>query len=624
MAPTSLVDGRVGLTELAAELARREREVVFVTADAGGADALRGWGLLAVARPDDWDGATLKLMTGRDVVVVQHGQAADPARAERDALVLAGVARRVGVLAPGESPQHGTTRNLHEYVRRQRTLGVSSQVLVSEALACLRAQPARVGPVEPEPEFEADWPPLRLGDLPPVEPFPLDVLPEGVARFVRAVAREAGAPVDFPALTALITAGAAIGYSAALRLKADEGVWPLLHALNVAEPSSGAALALKAVTEPLGDVDEGALADGSEKLLAYKLANDPRGLLVARKDATTWLETLCAPRKGRATAYADVWPEAVCSARDGVFTPFLAFCGNLTPEALAAFGTRGRARGGRAMSGVFEYLLFAFPDPALKPHWSDEGIPDAAANAWAGALARLRARRPGIAPGGEPEPQPVALSDGAKAEWVAWYNARSDEVNAPGYDPAERAVEVELRGAVARLALIVHLLHDACDTARRAKDRVPPVDVETLRGALRLGAYFQAQHRRVRWVVAGGAGEPVAGAILDWVRRTGRAHFSVSELTDALRWLPTRPGEPASALRALEQRHAVRRRPDVPRPDGRPGRMHSPTYDVHPGLVTMTTRSRNDPLAGQPRGEISDFSEISEASRQAGPATDCA
>ena len=69
------------------------------------------------------------------------------------------------------------------------------------------------------PVVTDEWPPLQLNDCPPVEPFPTDVYPRGVADFVREVTGSIGCPEDFVALPVLIVAGAAIGRSVSLRLR---------------------------------------------------------------------------------------------------------------------------------------------------------------------------------------------------------------------------------------------------------------------------------------------------------------------------------------------------------------------------------------------------------------------
>jgi hypothetical protein len=83
---------------------------------------------------------------------------------------------------------------------------------------------ATVNPQKPAPEPDdddpdGDWPPLRIAALLPVEPFPVDILPEPVSRLVRDGAAAIGCPEDFLAVPVLALAGGAIGRSVSLFLK---------------------------------------------------------------------------------------------------------------------------------------------------------------------------------------------------------------------------------------------------------------------------------------------------------------------------------------------------------------------------------------------------------------------
>ena len=78
-------------------------------------------------------------------------------------------------------------------------------------------------PNEPPPEDDGDaieeWEPIRLGTLPPAEPFPLDVLPCPARDLATAAAESIGCPIDFPAVAILAAASGMIGRSASLLIK---------------------------------------------------------------------------------------------------------------------------------------------------------------------------------------------------------------------------------------------------------------------------------------------------------------------------------------------------------------------------------------------------------------------
>lgn len=71
-------------------------------------------------------------------------------------------------------------------------------------------------------------------------PFPLDIFPPKVATFCAEVARATGTPPDYAALAILVVAGAAIGNSRALCIKAN--TWyeaARFYAVMVGDPASG-------------------------------------------------------------------------------------------------------------------------------------------------------------------------------------------------------------------------------------------------------------------------------------------------------------------------------------------------------------------------------------------------
>src|SRR5207245_2476463 len=107
--------------------------------------------------------------------------------------------------------------------------------------------------------------------------------------------------------------------------------------------------------------------------------------------------------------------------------------------------------------GFLERILFAFPEQRPKPYWSDAGIPDEARKEWAEVVDRLRARPMAMSEEGKPHPHVVRFAPEAKAAWIEWYDRAVDEVNAPGFDAGELAVEGKLADFAARLALILHL-----------------------------------------------------------------------------------------------------------------------------------------------------------------------
>ena len=113
-------------------------------------------------------------------------------------------------------------------------------------------------PDEPPPEDDGDaleeWEPIRLGTLPPVEPFPLDVLPCPTRDLATAAAESIGCPIDFPAVAILAAASGLIGRSTSLLIKPGYFESASLYMAIVGTPSTGKSPALRAALAPVWSV----------------------------------------------------------------------------------------------------------------------------------------------------------------------------------------------------------------------------------------------------------------------------------------------------------------------------------------------------------------------------------
>ncbi len=396
-----------------------------------------------------------------------------------------------------------------------------------------------------DPDGADGWPPLNLEEMPAAHPFPVEVFPPTVARFVRTVAEAIGCPMDFVTLPTLIVAGAAIGRSVSLRLKPGYFTSASLYGMNVGGPTSGKSPALDTVARSMWRIDEelheasralkaeyeealeayadakrgekppkpnkpmlesAVLDDVTVEAVAAHLAINPRDLLVVRDEGSAWVASLDqykAKGKGSDRQFwlSVLFGKPVRVDRKGnldleplrIPHPFVSVVGNLPPDMLGELADRrGRA------DGFNERILFAYPDPAPRPYWTETGIPEEETAEWAGIVRRLRERSM-TASDGRYHPQVVGFTPDARSAWVAWYNSHADEVNDPNYDRADLAIEGKLCDFAGRFALILHLLDLASDPTRGEVGPIASVPQVAVEGAVALWDYFRATHRRVRW-----------------------------------------------------------------------------------------------------------------------------
>jgi hypothetical protein len=498
------------------------------------------------------------------------------------------------------------------------------------------------------PEGEP-WEALRLGELPPVEPFPDYVLPDRVADSL-------GCPRDFVGLAVLVVAGAAIGRSVSLQLKPGYFAGASLYGMNIGGPSSGKSPAQEAAVAPMWRIDErlhetylalkesydaataamaavpkgqakpplpvkpalesAVLDDCTVEAIAPHLAASERGILVSRDEGSAWVASLGQYKSGRGSDrqfwLSALFNKSVRVDRKGnpdmvpirVPHPFLSFIGGMPPDMLAGL----REPGGRS-DGFVERILFTFPNPFPTPHWSDHGIPEDVRENWAEIIGRLR-DRPMAAADGKRHPQVLRLSPEAKAAWVAAYDAHADAVNDPGFDPGELAMEGKLSEFAARLALILHMLHLACDPIAERPDPPPPVSRWAVAGAIKLWFYFRSQHRRVRAYLGGKglAGAPEgARLVLRWLRNHPDVDvFPESELTRDVPHFRKDRAAMEDGLLWLSQRRTLRRVPVPERPKGTRGRKATPAWEVHPYFRHSENSENSEFSENGPAGDASE------------------
>ena len=140
---------------------------------------------------------------------------------------------------------------------------------------------------EHEPAFDShssvssptDWPePAPLGDeLPPVQSFDLELLPSCFRALVEDVSERMQAPPDFAAGAAVVTLAGCVNRRAAIHPKAADNSWrvvPNLWGAIVGHPGFMKSPILRAITQPLAQIEELWRAQYAEESGEYQLAKE--------------------------------------------------------------------------------------------------------------------------------------------------------------------------------------------------------------------------------------------------------------------------------------------------------------------------------------------------------------
>lgn len=483
---------------------------------------------------------------------------------------------------------------------------------------------AAIDPEGPPPEDAPEddeagdgWGPIRLGTLPPAEPFPIGTLPIPARDLAEAAARSIGCPVDFPAAAILAAASGLIGRSASLLVKPGYFESAGLYLALVGGASSGKSPAIRAALAPIRGIggelyaewrkaldawnrapegdrgDKPALAridtsDPTTEALGPILAANPRGLIVTPDEMTKWIMGMDQYKGGKGgdrPFYLSAWggePVTIDRAKHAsepivVPHPYLTVAGGMTPDMLGEV-SEGKGR----EDGFSARLLFCYPDRVLRPY-SEAGIPEAVADGWRDLAARLR-DRPMRDLAGKPAPHVARMTPEARGAWAAWCQAHRDEQEADDFPDSLEGAWGKLEAYAARLALILHLMDLAGDPTGPADDEPPELPRRIITDAARLVAYFKSHARRVRAAMRGkaGTGDENVRALLGWIGRNELAAFSTRDVARNFDRFRDDPAALADALEWMTRRNLIRLRPE---PEGRkPGRKPSPTYDVNPDL----------------------------------------
>jgi hypothetical protein len=533
---------------------------IFVVPDEPAAEALARLGLVATTSLlglGEWHAEYSPCLRGRRVFILPDPHDADRRHARLVAAALDGIAQSVQVV---EVPDPSPGRTVRDWLATGQTR--ADLLRLTETASAL--PPAEKSDPQPLPDANPWEPPIPLSELPPVEPFPIDIFPQRLVGFIAEATTALGCPPDYLAVPMLVLAGAAVGASRRLEVKPGHHESAALYAVVVGPPGSAKSPALQVVSEPFYDeesrrqlayrqartdfendpqshprpvLESVYISDVTTERLAAKLLEAPRGLVIIRDESTAWVASLDQYRpRGKGSDkqfFLSAWSAAPISVERKHQTeplcvrhPFLALIGGIPPDLL------NRLRVGQKVSdGFLDRILFAFPDAVAVVGENWRGIPGAACAAWRDTLAALWQLAPEAGADGKPWPRSVTLTVESREAWQAFTEQLAAERNREDFPPHLQGPWAKFKGYGARLALILQTLRWACQETS-AQD----VDGESMARAVRLVAYFGSQARKTYATMEADSNLGGARKILDWLA----AHASVSAVTRAALYRPLR------------------------------------------------------------------------------------
>lgn len=495
-----------------------------------------------------------------------------------------------------------------------------------------------VSPDEPVQSPESGWePPVPLGQQRGLPAFPVEALPSWLGAMVDAVATATQTPPDLPGCLALAAVSAAAGGRAVARVRAgwDEPV--NIYTVVTLPPASRKTPVFRSMTTPLQVAEKElidrarpgieqaklerstyeATAQRAEKAAAGKSSQDERDTAVSEAlEASLTAQAVEVPPEPRLLA-DDITPEetagqlaaqggrlAVMSAEGGIFS-ILAGRYSGTPNLDVFLKGHGgdmlridrRGRGAETVdhpaitlgltiqpavlddlsrtslfrgTGLLARFLYALPDNTVGSRLADPpAVPEQVAATYTDTLRRLV-----LALHEWTDPAVMAFSPEANQVLIAMHTEVEPKLHPTRGEWAHIGDWAgKLVGHTARLAALLHIAEHAPEPWHH------PVSGATAQAARQIADYYTS-HALATFDRLG-ADPSLEGArtLLDWISRTGMAHFTQRDAHRAHRGTFAKPADLAPALALLEE-HGHIQHEEVHRTG--PGRKPSPRYWTHP------------------------------------------
>lgn len=410
--------------------------------------------------------------------------------------------------------------------------------------------------------------------------FPVHLLPEPLARFVRETADALGCDPAYVALPALATTAAAIGTTRAIAPMPGwcepAVVWALVVARSgslkspamdkAVDPLRQAQFELLRVYEAAQAVHETAMlryerdiaawkrarsndtgppekpnppraprivvADTTLEAIAPILADNPRGVLLARDELRAWVESFGQYKGGRggdAAAWLEFWRAGtvIVDRKSGerrtlvVPRAAVSVCGTIQPGIIERV-----LAGEHTESGFAARLLMAQP-PERPKHWSRRPVSPAAVAGYQSMLERLLKLRHADSDDGA-KPVELPMSTEADAHWAPWY-CENDQRRRRAESDAEAAALAKIEAYAARFALIFELVGnpDAC-----------AVNLDAMRRGTALADWFAGEALRIYGTLSESDEARGLRRLLTWISLQDGA-VTVRDLMRHLRAYPT-------------------------------------------------------------------------------------
>jgi hypothetical protein len=491
----------------------------------------------------------------------------------------------------------------------------------SKTLSHQRGESSHESPQSPHGKVEESdvWEeePIPLEDLESDLPvFPLDVFPKALADLIQSIAESVNCPPDFAAVYALGVAAGTIGARFNLEVKPGYVETTNLWLCSIARVGGGKSPSITPISNPIYD-EQTRRSHAGEKIPVFvqditvekllELMGEAKvGMLMIHDELASWIQSMNqykAKGGNDRQKYLAMWSSEPVSVHRKdpnspevyVRYPRLSILGGIQPSKLMELRNT-------TDDGFFDRILFSFPKdrPIQAENWIT--IARDRTVEWDRAINVLRNVTMSTSKEGNLTPTFLKLADAGREVWVEWTQWIADRVNQFDYPEFLRGPTIKIRGYAARLALVLHILHEAYG------EQTPPrLGADAVRRGMILGQYFLAHAERVyRWAGRDLRVKP-ARIVLNWISSLTEPTFRRADAWRALRKNTSfsKPEDLIDPLRILVFHRYIRY---LEENHCGVGRRPSPIYEINP----LTKRN------GQLDGDISDRNRLLDFSGSGG------
>lgn len=334
--------------------------------------------------------------------------------------------------------------------------------------------------------------------------------------------------------------------------------------------------------------------DTTVEALVRVLKSNPRGVLSATDELAGWFASFDKYKGGKAGGDVAAWlsmfnagPIRVDRATSRslyVPTACVSVTGGVQPGIL-----RRVLSDEHRESGLAARVLMVCP-PRQPKRWSESEMPEATEQRMHDAFARLAQLQPESSDEIEEKPVVVTLAPQAKSEFIRFVNDHGTEAESLSGDLA--AAWSKLEAYAARFALVLHCLRLADDDLTvDADDNV--IDIDTMRSALTIVAWFKHETRRVYGMFAESASAKSSRELAEWIASKG-GDLSVKDIQAGRRNLKTATDAEKAVAALAEAGYGETYHTQSGDQGGRP----SQRFRLHSQKASTSTKPRGTAVSG--------------------------